>query len=652
MDNWLFLLIVFGSAALAVIYGIIVLFWLKKQLPKDGASADLSRLIRKGSITYLNNQYKAAVFVASVLFLAIGFFIGWKIAVGYLIGVVVSILIGYIGINISIRANLKTAVAQKNGLSKSFSTAFKSGSAIGFFVVAIGLLVVAGTYFIFNKDVNVLIGLGLGAGLISIFSRIGGGIYTKSADIGTSLAAETNPNISEDNLKNPGIVADQIGDNVGDCAGTVTDVFETYIISFMAGVLLGSLTAGTTGSTEFPFLLGGVSILSSMLGILFVRIRKSGSIISALYRGLVASVFFSAIGFYFVSKITFGAGYFKIYLASLIGLLVIAFITIVTAYYTDKKFNPAKSIAKAAQMGHGLNVISGISVGMESVFFPAIIISAAILGSYLLAGSYGVALACVSMLSLAGTMVSIDALGPIADNAKGICEADNQPEDVMKSAESLDAAGNTVKAVTKGYVIASAGLSVFAIFSGFVIKLGGVVFNLNNPGVLVGLILGAAVVYLFGSLILRAVKVLSVLVIGEISGQFKGGNSKPEYERVINLISRSAIKKMIAPALIPIVGVLIVGFGFGAETLGGFLIGIVVSGILMSLSMTAGGAAWDNAAKFIKEGHLGGKNSDSYKAAITGDVVGDAYKDAVGPAISPMIKVASVLALLIANLLK
>jgi K(+)-stimulated pyrophosphate-energized sodium pump len=658
MNNWLSSLIVFGSVAMAIIYVLFLLFWLKKKPSGEGKLADLSKAIHEGSAVYLNRQYKTVAIVASVLFLIIGFVIGWKVAAGFLIGGIASALTGYIGMNVSVRANSKTAIAAKSGMSSALSLAFKAGSITGFIVAAIGLLSVAGTYFVFNKDITVLIGLGLGAGLISIFARLGGGIYAKAADIGTSLVGKIESNISEDNLKNPGVIADQVGDNVSDCAGMAADIFETYVITFTAGILLGSLTAGTTGSTEFPLLLGGISITASILGALFVRLGKGASIISVLYRGLAASIVFSVIGFYFISKLTFGAGYFKIYLASLIGLLITALMTVVTAYYTDKKFKPAQSVAKAAESGHSLNIISGISVGMESVFIPAIIISFAILGSYLLAGAYGVALSSVAMLSLAGIMVSIDALGPIADNAKGICEATGQSESVIKITKSLDAAGNTVKAITKGYAIASAGLAAFALFSGFAAELGRTVFDLGNPRVLIGLILGVAVVYLFGAFILRSVGKSAGLVVNEIRRQFKEikglieGNARPEYEKTIDIVTKAAIKEMIIPSLIPIVGVLIIGFGLGAEALGGFLIGTIISGLLMSLSMTAGGAAWDNAEKYIEEGHLGGKSSRAYEAAVTGDTVGDSYKDTVGPAINSLIKVVSILALLIVNFLR
>jgi K(+)-stimulated pyrophosphate-energized sodium pump len=577
---------------------------------------------------------------------------------GFLVGAAVSALTGYIGMNVAVKSNSKTVQAAQKGLPWALSLAFKAGSIAGLSVTALGLLVVAGCYFIFNKDVTVLIGLGLGASLISFFARVGGGIYTKAADVGTSLAGKIETDISEDDVRNPGIIADQVGDNVGDCAGMAADIFETYTVTLAAGILLGSLAAGTTGSIEFPLLVGGISIIASVLGTFFIHSGKNGKIISSLYRGLGASLVFSAVGFYFISKLTFGAGYFKIFLSSLIGLLVTILMVAVTSYYTGKKFRPVRLIAEASNSGHSPNIIMGTSVGMESTFFPALIISLAVLGGYYLAGVYGVAMASVAMLSVAGIMVSIDAFGPIADNAKGIARATGQSESVGKITGSLDAAGNTVKAVTKGYAIASAGLAALALFSGYAAKLGNSVFNLSDPKIFVGLILGAGAVYLFGALTLRSVGKAAQSVVGEIRRQLreiKGlleRTASPEYGKVVDIVTRAAIREMIFPALIPIIGVLAIGFGLGAQALGGFLMGAIVTGLFMALSMTAGGAAWDNAEKYIEEGHFGGKGSEAYKAAVTGDTVGDPYKDTTGPAINPLIKIMSVIALLIVKFLR
>ncbi len=650
--------IVFIPVALALLYSVFLSLWLKRQPNGDSKMVDISKAIQEGSMAYLNRQYKTVAVVAAILFVVIGFALSWNVAIGFLVGGVASALTGYVGMNISVRANVKTAEAAKKGLAPALSLAFKAGSVTGLLVASLGLLVVAGCFWIFGKDTSALVGLSFGASLISIFARLGGGIFTKAADVGTDLVGKVEANIPEDDPRNPGVIADNVGDNVGDCAGMAADLFETYAVTLTAGILLGALSAGTTGSIEFPLLLGGVSIIASILGTLFVRLSKNESIMGALYKGLTASLIFSAIGFYFVSKLTFDGGYMKVFLASLVGLVVTAFMVLITDYYTAKKFRPVRSIAEASKSGHGTNIIIGLSIGMESTLIPAVVIALAILASFWLAGIYGVAVASVAMLSVAGMVVSIDSFGPITDNAGGIAEMTKQSEEVRKITDSLDAVGNTTKAVTKGYAIASAGLAALVLFSSYAQELGNTVFNLSDHRVLIGLILGAAMAYFFASLTLRSVGRAASAVVSEIRRQFreiKGlleGTAKPEYGHAVDIVTKAAIKEMIIPSLIPIVGVLLVGFLLGAKALGGLLIGTIVGGLFMALSMTAGGAAWDNAKKYIEDGNFGGKGSEAHKAAVTGDTVGDPYKDTTGPAINPLIKVVNIIALLIVKFIR
>jgi len=666
MSSYIF---IFGPVALAVLYSVFLVFWLKKQPQGSADMVGISKAIQEGSTAYLNRQYKTVGIVAAVLAAVIWVALGWPTAIAFLIGGATSALTGYIGMNVAVRSNSKTAEAAKKGLSPALSLAFRAGSVTGFLVTALGLLVVSGIYFVFGGNMETLIGLGFGASLISIFARLGGGIYTKAADVGTDLVGKVEANIPEDDPRNAGVIADLVGDNVGDCAGMAADLFETYAVTLTAGILLGSLALGAAGSVEFPLLLGGVSIIASILGTFFVRLSKNNSpdgkqasngagIMGALYKGLVASLVFAAVGFYFVTNYVFGAGAMNIYFASLIGLAVTGLMVLITDYYTAKKFRPVQSIAEASKSGHGTNIIIGLSVGMESTLLPALVIAFGILGSYALAGIYGVAIASVAMLSVAGIIVSIDSFGPITDNAGGIAEMTKQPEDVRKITDALDAVGNTTKAVTKGYAIASAGLAALVLFSSYASEVKDTVFNLSDPTILVGLILGAAMAYFFGALTLRSVGRAAGAVVNEIRRQFreiKGlleGRAKPEYGKAVDIVTKAAIKEMIIPALIPVVGVLAVGFLLGAKALGGLLIGVIVGGLFMALSMTAGGAAWDNAKKFIEDWHFGGKGSEAHKAAVTGDTVGDPYKDTTGPAINPLIKVVNIIALLIVKFLR
>ncbi len=651
--SYLYTLLIFVPVILAIAYSIYLMLWLNKKSQGNAAMISISKAIQEGSMAYLNRQYKTVAVVAAILAIVIGFTLGWSTSIAFLAGGLASAVTGYIGMNVAVRSNSRTAAAAKKGLGAALLVAFRAGSVTGLLVTTIGLLAVAGFYFISGNDVMTLIGLSFGASLISIFARLGGGIYTKAADVGTDLVGKVEANIPEDDPRNPGVVADLVGDNVGDCAGMAADLFETYAVTLTAGILLGALTVGVSGSVELPLLLGGVSIVASILGTFFVRLGKKKSIMGALYKGLMASLVLSAIGFFFVIYPMFGDQWLGIYLASLIGLAVTGLMVYITDYYTSTKYRPVKSIAKASDSGHGTNIIVGLSVGMESTIIPAFVIILGILGSFALAGIFGVAVASVAMLSVVGIIVSIDSFGPITDNAGGIAEMTKQPKEVRKITDALDAVGNTTKAVTKGYAIASAGLAALVLFSSYTEELGEIVFSLADPKVLAGLMLGVAMVYLFSALTLRSVGRAASVVVEEIRRQFreiKGimtGEAKPEYGRAVDIVTKAAIKEMIIPALIPVVGVLLVGFAFGATALGGLLMGVIVGGLFVAISMTTGGGAWDNAKKYIEDDHFGGKGSEAHKAAVTGDTVGDPYKDTTGPAINPLIKVVNIIALLI-----
>jgi K(+)-stimulated pyrophosphate-energized sodium pump len=646
-------IIIFVPVILAILYSIYLIYWLMKQPQGNAAMIEISKAIREGSMAYLNRQYKTVAVVSIVLALIIGFTLGWLTAIAFIVGGVASALTGYIGMNVAVRANSRTAAAAKNGLAPALLVAFRAGSVTGLLVTTIGLLAVAGFYYISGYNVSTLIGLSFGASLISIFARLGGGIYTKAADVGTDLVGKVEANIPEDDPRNPGVIADQVGDNVGDCAGMAADLFETYAVTLTAGILLGSIASGITGSVELPLFLGGVSIIACILGTFFVRLGKNKSIMGALYKGLIASLVFSAIGFYFVFQFIYGKEMLDLYLSSLIGLAVTGLMVYVTDYYTSTKYRPVKLISEASKSGHGTNIIIGLSVGMEATLVPALIIVAGILGSFALAGIFGVAIASVAMLSVAGIIVSIDSFGPITDNAGGIAEMTKQPQKIRKITDALDAVGNTTKAVTKGYAIASAGLAALVLFSSYSSEVKDAVFSLTEPSVLAGLFLGVAMVYFFAALTLRSVGRTATIVVEEIRRQFreiKGimkGTAKPEYGKAVDIVTKAAIKEMIVPALIPVVGVLLVGFILGANALGGLLMGVIVGGLFMAISMTTGGGAWDNAKKYIEDGHFGGKGSEAHKAAVTGDTVGDPYKDTTGPAINPLIKVVNIIALLI-----
>ncbi len=626
----------------------------------SGKMVAVANYIREGATSYLKRQFKTVGVVAVGLFLVLWLVLGIKTGFGFLIGALFSALAGFVGMMISTKTNVKVAQIAQKGLGPALGLAFQGGSVTGFLVVGLGLLAVTGFYTL-TGDIKSLIALGFGASLISVFARLGGGIYTKAADVGADLVGKIEKGIPEDDPRNPAVIADQVGDNVGDCAGMAADLFETYVVTLVAAMILGSLLfPGQVIAVTLPLYLGAIAILGSILASFLVKLGKKKNIMGALYKGIWGAAVLSAVGFIFIIKNaapSLNLSFWQAYLPALTGLIVAGGMFLVTDYYTSKKYQPVKSIAAASQTGHATNIIEGLAMGMKSTALPVVLICLGILISFWLGGMEGLAICVVSMLSLAGMIVALDSYGPITDNASGIAEMSGLPQEVRQVTDTLDAVGNTTKAVTKAYAITSAGLAALVLFSAYtqeIKDLGGqILFYLEDYKVIIGLFLGGLLPYLFASLAMKAVGKTGGKVVEEVRRQFKEipglmeGSAKPDYGRCVDIVTRAALKEMIIPALIPVAAPLLVGFIFGAEALGGLLIGSIVTGVFVAISMTSGGAAWDNAKKYIEDGNLGGKGSLAHQAAVTGDTVGDPYKDTAGPAINPMIKVLNIVALLI-----